>query len=69
MQIATYNGLTLLIQLNQVKALPNSLLNCLKDENIIKVLEKYINSYKLVTPYLQISYDFTTFYETVNLEH
>ena len=55
MQIATYNGLTLLIQLNQVKALPNSLLNCLKDENIIKVLEKYNNGNKLITSYLQIS--------------
>ena len=57
MQIATYNGLTLLIQLNQVKALPNSLLNCLKDESIIKVLEKYINSNNLqinYTSYLQI---------------
>ena len=51
MQIATYNGLTLLIQLNQVKALPNSLLNCLKDESIIKVLEKYINSNNLQINY------------------
>ena len=62
MQIATYNGLTLLIQLNQVKALPNSLLNCLKDENIIKVLEKYDNGNKLITSYLQISLAFTFFY-------